>query len=71
MIDDWPNDEEMAEMCGCDHPLGQHAYGDDLAPCDECRCRDFHDPHSCAHRQQIMGCPNDSKPPTVLGGANR
>lgn len=41
--DEWPNDAEMAEPCGCGHTLGQHEYGTDLAPCDICICGDFHD----------------------------
>lgn len=51
-IDAWPTDEDMSVVCGgdprwhpagCGHTLGQHAYGDDLAPCDVpgCPCRDF------------------------------
>lgn len=51
-IEVWPTDEDMMVVCGgdprwhpagCGHTLGQHAYGDDLAPCDVpgCPCRDF------------------------------
>lgn len=42
----------MAERCGCAHTLGQHAYGDDLAPCDLCPCRDFHAPEACRFRAE-------------------
>lgn len=44
IVDDWPNEEEMAEPCGCGHMLGQHEYGTDYAPCDICACRLFHPP---------------------------
>lgn len=53
-VDEWPNDEEMAKHCGgedpdhlygggCGHMLGQHHYGDNLAPCHfpGCRCQHF------------------------------
>lgn len=50
MIESWPNEEELAERCGCGHMLGQHSYGMDLAPCEECRCKDFHDPGACPIR---------------------
>jgi hypothetical protein len=52
MVDAWPTEEDMAEACGCGHLLGQHAYGDEMAPCDHCPCRDFHDPSSCASRAE-------------------
>lgn len=44
LMDTWPDDDEMAEPCGCGHTLGQHEYGDDYAPCDVCSCRLFHPP---------------------------
>lgn len=49
-VDAWPSDDDMAEMCGCGHTLGQHSYGDDLAPCEVCVCGDFHDQSACRYR---------------------
>lgn len=46
-IEIWPNDEEMAEDCCCDHMLGQHEYGDNSSPCDICSCRGFHIKPAC------------------------
>lgn len=55
MIDPWPTDDDMAELCGgptahdqlvtggCAHTLGRHHYGDDMAPCEvpDCGCTHF------------------------------
>lgn len=55
MIDPWPTEADMVELCGgptprdqeltggCAHTLGRHHYGDGLAPCEVpgCGCRDF------------------------------
>jgi hypothetical protein len=52
-----PDDIEMAELCGCGHPLGQHEYGagDWHQRCDHehCGCTSFHIPPACGlHRGQ-------------------
>ena len=47
MIDPWPTDEDMAEVCACGHPLGRHEYGSEDAPCEDCACYRFHDPAAC------------------------
>ena len=47
-IDAWPDDDEMAERCGCGHLLGQHHYGAAHAQCEQCSCLDFHPPSACA-----------------------
>ena len=67
MIDPWPNDEEMSEMCGCGHTLGQHTYGLDLAPCEHCPCSDIHDPSSCAYRTWTSSCQNDASNLKTVG----
>lgn len=54
-VDDWPTDEDMAEMCGCNHTLGQHSYGIQIAPCEQCPCQDFHSPFSCKARASWGG----------------
>jgi hypothetical protein len=43
MVDEWPNDEEMAVPCRCGHMLGQHDYGTRYAGCNYCPCDLFND----------------------------
>ena len=66
IVDDWSNDEQMAEECGCSHTLGQHEYGAAIATCEVCGCNDFHSPSSCrARTARPNGCPYDGigRPP--------
>lgn len=70
MIDSWPNDEEMCELCGCGHTLGQHEYGSERSPCDQCRCNGFHP--VCvvyvAHPVCIYGHPVDDSSDIIIRG---
>lgn len=46
IVDEWPTDDDMAEVCACGHSLGRHQYGALYARCDlptdGCGCSDFH-----------------------------